>query len=73
MALHTDMTSQDGNPTSLEAASRSMASYTERMCFGATAIPGLANGALISALSAGESLDMVLMLESTVFQHLTIA
>jgi hypothetical protein len=61
------MASQDGNPTSFDTASRSMVWYTERMCFGAATVLGLANGALISALSAGESFDMVLMVESTAF------
>jgi hypothetical protein len=55
------MASHDGNPTSLDAASRSMVWYIERMCFGAATVPGLACGALISALSAGESFDMLLM------------
>src|ERR1700730_13596948 len=72
-ALHTDMASQEGNPTSLDAASRSIVWYTARIRFGAGTVLGLANGALISALSAGESFDMVLMSESTALQYLVIA
>jgi len=55
------MASQDGKPTSFDAASRSMAWYTDRMCFGAATVSGIANRALISALSAGESFDIMLM------------
>jgi hypothetical protein len=57
----TDMASQDGKPTSFDAASRSMVWYTDRMCLGAATVSGIANRALISTLSAGESFDMVLM------------
>jgi hypothetical protein len=59
------MASQEGSPTSFDAASRSMVWYTERMCFGAATVSGLANRALISALSAGESFDMVLVVFGT--------
>ncbi len=67
---HTDMASQDGNPTSFDAASRSMVWYTERMCFGAATVSGRANRALISALSAGESFDMMLMILHALFKAL---
>ena len=54
------MASQDGKPTSFDAASRSIVWYTDRICFGAATVSGIANRALISALSAGDSLDIVL-------------
>lgn len=84
--FHTDIASQDGNPTSFDAASRSMVLYTERICFGAATVPGLANCALISTLSAGDSFGMLLkakyaataslylyyriMKDAVLFQHL---
>jgi hypothetical protein len=64
------MASQDGNPTSFDAASRSMVWYTDRMCFGAATVSGLANRALISAFSAGESFDMMVMMLDVVFKAL---
>jgi hypothetical protein len=56
------MASHDGSPTSFDAASRPMVWYNDRICFGAATVSGLANRALISALSAGESFDMILLM-----------
>jgi hypothetical protein len=60
------MASQDGNPTSFNAASRSIVWYTDRMCFGAATVSGLAKRALMSAFSAGESLDMILLMSHAI-------
>lgn len=58
-APHTAIDSHAGVPTSFEAAALDTSSYTLRIVRGAGTAPGRAKGALMSAFSEGESLDMV--------------
>lgn len=56
---HTARASHGNTPTEWEAASRWIAEYMAVIFFGAGRGAGRANGALIAALRAGESFDMV--------------
>ena len=57
--IPTQSVTHAGIPTLCAAASFAMRPYTRSIPFGAGVGPGLANGAAMSAFSAGESLDIV--------------
>lgn len=59
IARRTVRASHGNTPREWEEASRWIAKYTAAMFFEAGRGPGRANGALIAALRAGESFDMV--------------